>query len=78
MEELKIYTKEFFSNEVEKKVSSIKAPYMDVILELTKELNIEVETVPKLLTKDIIKKLEKESIEKRLLINNDENGLKEI
>jgi len=53
--------KEKFSNKVLERVSKTSMPFMDCILELAEEMNIEPSTAGKLLSKPIIEKIEEEA-----------------
>lgn len=56
-----------FSANVLKRVQSTKLSYMDCIIELAEEMNIEPAAAGKLLTKPIIEKIQEEAKEKHLL-----------
>ncbi|MFN9942561.1 MAG: late promoter transcription accessory protein, partial [bacterium] len=54
--------KEKFSTKVIERVKSTKLPFMDCVLELAEEMNIEPNAAGKLLTKPLIEKIEAEAI----------------
>lgn len=53
--------KEKFSNKVLERVTKTQLSFMDCILELAEEMNIEPSTAGKLLSKPIIEKIEEEA-----------------
>lgn len=59
--------KEKFSNKILERVKSTKLSFMDCILELSEEMNIEPSTAGKLITKPIIEKIQEEAKERHLL-----------
>lgn len=56
-----------FSSKILERVQKTKLSYMDCIIELAEEMNIEPSTAGKLLTKPIIEKIQEEAKEKHLL-----------
>lgn len=56
-----------FSDRVLKQVQKTNLSYMDCVLELAEEMNIEPNAAGKLLTKPIIEKIQEEAKEKHLL-----------
>jgi hypothetical protein len=56
-----------FSTQILNRVKKTKLSYMDCILELAEEMNIEPHTAGKLLTKPIIEKIEEEAKNKHFL-----------
>ncbi|NBO36347.1 hypothetical protein EBU91_02250 [bacterium] len=59
--------KEKFSKKVLERVSSTKLSFMDCILELSEEMNLEPNAAGKLLTKPIIEKIQLEAQKLNLL-----------
>lgn len=59
--------KEKFSKKVMERVLSTKLTFMECILELSEEMNIDPGTAGKLLTKPIIEKIQQEAKEKHFL-----------
>jgi hypothetical protein len=59
--------KEKFSNKILQRVKTTKMSFMDCILELSEEMNIEPSTAGKLITKPIIEKIQEEAKERHLL-----------
>lgn len=59
--------KEIFSNKVLQRVKTTKLPFMDCILELAEEMNIEPNAAGKLLTKPLIEKIEIEAMDLNFL-----------
>jgi hypothetical protein len=55
--------KEIFSNKVLQRVKTTKLPFMDCVLELAEEMNIEPNAAGKLLTKPLIEKIEIEAVD---------------
>lgn len=62
--------KEKFSNKVLERVSTTNLSFMDCVLELSNELNLEPSAAGKLLTKPIIEKIEQEAKNLHLLKKN--------
>jgi len=59
--------KEKFSNKVIDRVKSTKLTFMDCVLELASEMNLEPSAAGKLLTKPLIEKIQSEAQELHLL-----------
>jgi hypothetical protein len=59
--------KEIFSNKVLQRVKTTKLPFMDCVLELAEEMNIEPNAAGKLLTKPLIEKIEIEAVDLNFL-----------
>lgn len=59
--------KEKFSKKVLERVLKTKLSFMDCVLELAEELNLDAVAAGKLLTKPIIEKIEQEGKEKNIL-----------
>ena len=62
-----IITNKLFSKSVEELVQNKKMPYLDAILHLGKEYNMEEETVAKLLTPTLKQKLREEVVKEKLI-----------
>lgn len=62
--------KEKFSSRVLERVSSTSLSFMDCVLELSTEMNLEPSAAGKLLTKPIIEKIEQEAKNLHLLKRN--------
>ena len=67
--------KEKFSNKILERVVSTKLSFMDCILELSEEMNIDPSTAGKLLTKPIIEKIQEEAKQRHLLKSGKRNKL---
>lgn len=65
--------KEKFSNKVLERVSKTGLPFMDCILELAEEMNIEPSTAGKLITNPIIEKIEHEAKKLNFIKNKTKN-----
>ena len=59
--------KEKFSNKVLDRVKSTKLSFMDCIIELSEEMNIDPSTAGKLITRPIIEKIQIEARDRHLL-----------
>lgn len=70
-----IYTKETFSQELEEYKYRLKTNYLECILYICEKEKIDVEYIPKLLTKQLKKKIEEEmnslNMFKKVPIEND-------
>lgn len=74
---LKLHTQASFSREIERIVRDKKIGYFEAVCECCKDLNIEPETIPKLINQQIKCFIEQEAIELNLL-NRGQKKLKTL
>lgn len=67
---IKIQTKEIFSKQINNTIINKKCTVLEAIILICEEKNIEIESVTKLLTQDLIEKMEIECSEINLLKKN--------